>query len=189
MSRTDLLALVASGIFLIRLLPQPFRLARGGGVSGVSALAALNAVVSACAWTAYGLQADLVVVWAVSVLALVPGIWQGVLLRREIRRRDLSWTGLYIVVLLLAAALGFLGVALAGTVLVTAGPQLRIAVTQDDLRGLAPATWWVGIFDATAWGLYGLAISDPALLGYFVVLVATAVVILSRIHWTQRTAA
>ena len=87
MSAVDALAIVASVVFLVRLLPQPLRLARHGVAEGVSALAALNAVISALAWVAYGLQAQLPVVWGVSVLALVPGVWQAMLLRRALGRR------------------------------------------------------------------------------------------------------
>jgi phosphoglucosamine mutase len=59
MSGTVALGYFASAVFLVRLLPQPIRLARDGRPAGVSALAALNAVVSAFAWTAYGLIAGL----------------------------------------------------------------------------------------------------------------------------------
>ena len=41
-----ILALVASTVFLVRLLPQPIRLPRSGVATGVSAAPALNAVVS-----------------------------------------------------------------------------------------------------------------------------------------------
>ena len=84
-----LLGIVASAVFLVRLLPQPIRLARTGVAEGVSALAALNATISAAVWIAYGLVAHLPVVWGVSVLALIPGVWQVTLLRREVTRRDL----------------------------------------------------------------------------------------------------
>lgn len=184
MSAVDALAIVASVVFLVRLLPQPVRLARRGVAVGVSALAALNAVISALAWMAYGLQADLPVVWGVSVLALGPSIWQAWLLRRDLDRRDLLGASLFVGALLAAAALDLLGVALGGTVLVTTGPQVARAVRSDDLSGLAPATWWVAIADAATWGAYGWAIGDAALVGYFVVLLGSAVTVLWRIGAT-----
>ena len=186
MSVGSALALFASLIFLVRLLPQPIRLARQGVGSGVSPMAALNAVVAAWAWVAYGLSVGLPVVWGVSILALGPGIWQAVLLRRHVTRRDLAGTGAFIAVLVVAALVGALAAALAVTVLVTAGPQLVRVLAEDDLSGLAPATWWVAIVDATAWGLYGLSVGDVALIGYWVVLFAIAVVVLVRIATTQR---
>lgn len=188
MSAVDALAIVASVVFLVRLLPQPVRLARRGVAVGVSALAALNAVISALAWMAYGLQADLPVVWGVSVLALGPSVWQAWLLRRDLDRRDLLGATLFVGALLAAAALDLLGVALGGTVLVTTGPQVARALRSDDLAGLAPATWWVAIVDAVTWGAYGWAIGDAALVGYFVVLLGSAVTVLWRIGATARAA-
>ena len=186
MSLTDLLAIVASVVFLVRLLPQPIRLARQGVAAGVSGMAALNAVVSALAWIAYGLSVQLLVVWSVSVLALVPGIWQVVLLRHRTTRRDVAGAALFVLALLVASVLGVLGLALAVTVLVTVGPQVHRAVTEDDLSGIAPATYWVALVDATTWGLYGLAVHDGALVGYWVVLAGAAAIILARLSWTAR---
>ena len=183
----DLLAITASVVFLIRLLPQPIRLARSGVAAGVSSAAALNAVVSACAWIAYGLVQGLPVVWGVSVLALIPCTWQAVLLRRQVTRRDLAAVGAFVGALAVAAALGVLGVALAGTVLVTTGPQVRRVLRDHDLSGIAPATWWVAVVDAVTWGAYGWAVSDAALIGYFVALLAAAVIVLGRLAWTKRT--
>ena len=88
-----------------------------------------------------------------------------------------------------AAALGVLGLALAGTVLVTTGPQVRRVLREHDLSGIAPATWWVAIVDAVTWGAYGWAISDAALIGYFVALLAAAVIVLIRLAWTRRSPA
>lgn len=186
MSAVDALAIVASVVFLVRLLPQPLRLARHGVAEGVSALAALNAVISALAWVAYGLQAQLPVVWGVSVLALVPGVWQATLLRRALGRRELVGAAGFVAAILVAAALGLLGAALAATVLVTTGPQVVRALRSDDLSGVAPATWWVAIADAATWGAYGWAVGDAALVGYFVVLLASAVTVLWRISATAR---
>ncbi len=182
-----ILAIVASVVFLIRLLPQPMRLARSRVTTGVSPSAALNAVVSAVAWITYGALHRYPVVWGVSVLALVPCTWQALLLRRHVTKRDLVSVAGFVAVLLIAAALGVLGLALAGTVLVTTGPQVRRVLREHDLSGIAPATWWVAIVDAVTWGAYGWAISDAALIGYFVALLAAAVIVLTRLAWTSRS--
>ncbi len=189
MSGPDALAVFASVVFLVRLLPQPMRLARHGVAAGVSALSALNAVISAGAWVGYGLLADLPVVWGVSVLALVPGIWQAALLRRVTSRSDLAWSGAFVAALVAAGLAGELGVALGATVAVTAGPQVHRALTERDLSGVASATWLVAIVDASTWGAYGLAIGDAALLGYCAVLLSASITILGRITWTRRRAA
>lgn len=182
------LGLLASGVFLIRLLPQPIRLARSGVAAGVSPLAAINAVTSAVAWMAYGFAQHDPVIWVVSVIALVPGVWQVALLRSRVSRRDLALGSLFVVALVAAAAAGVFGLALAGSVLVTAGPQVRQALVEDDLSGIAPGTWWVALADAATWGAYGLAVGDWALVGYFGVLTASSATILARIAWTSRAA-
>jgi uncharacterized protein with PQ loop repeat len=184
----DWLAIAASAVFLVRLLPQPIRLARSGVAAGTSAAASLNSVVSALAWIAYGLVEGLPVVWAVSVAALIPCTWQAVLLRRQTTGRDLLAVSGFIAALAVAGVLGVLGVALAGTVLVTTGPQVHRALREPDLSGIARATWWVAIVDAVTWGAYGWAISDPALVGYFIALLGAAIVILVRLARVERQA-
>ena len=157
--------------------------------AGVSPLAALNALVSAGAWFAYGLSAGLPVVWGVSIAAMVPGVWTVVLLRRDTTRSDLLGASSFVAVLCASAAVGRFSLALAVGVLIISGPQVWRAVTQRDLRGIAPATWWVALADATSWGAYGLVVDDPALKGYAIVLFASAVVVLARLRWVQMAAA
>ena len=180
-----ILALVASAVFLVRLLPQPIRLARTGSAAGVSALAALTSVLTTTAWLAYGLWAGLPVVWGVSVVALVPGLWTVVLLRRETKRSDVAAAGSWLGVQVVAAAVGLFAAVLAAGVVVTQGPQVVKAVRESDLSGIAPATWWISVLDAATWGAYGVAIGDAALMGYGVVLMSSAAIVLGRIHWTR----
>ena len=100
MDSTDVLGIVASAVFLARLTPQPVRLARSGVADGVSPLAALNAVIAALAWLVYGLVADDPVVWIVSLVAVVPGVWAVLLLRRRTALADLlaagAWAGIVV---------------------------------------------------------------------------------------------
>jgi uncharacterized protein with PQ loop repeat len=186
---TSLLGLVASVVFIARLMPQPVRLARSGVADGVSPLAALNAVVVAVAWVVDGLIAGLPVVWVVSVVAMVPGAWAVVLLREHIRPTDLVCAGAWIAALLIALATGTFAGMLGVGVVVTQGPQVWRAVREDDLDGLSPATWWLSILDAVTWGAYGLAVGHAALVGYAAVLSASAVTVLVRIWWTRRSSA
>ncbi|MFZ6004734.1 MAG: hypothetical protein ACOYXM_12480 [Actinomycetota bacterium] len=177
---------VASGVFLVRLLPQPIRLARTGVVAGVSPLAALNSVVTALAWTAYGATARLAVVAIVSALAVIPSAWTALLLVRSATRSDwlgaLAWSG----VVVAAAVTGRLGFVLAGSVLLTIGPQVIVALRGTDLRGIAPATMWIALAHASLWGLYGLVLEDGALMAYGLVLSSSATIVLVRIATTQR---
>ena len=187
MSGPTALSLVASAIFLVRLLPQPVRLWRTGVASGVSAVAAANAVTSATAWLVYGLAHGLVVVWAVSLAALVPDVWAVLLLRREFDRAAFLGAAAIATAFVVSGVAGVLGAALAMGVLVTSGPQVWRAVRDTDLQGIAPVTWFVALADAVAWGSYGLVIGDRALQGYGVVLLTSATVILGRVAWTRRT--
>ena len=186
MSLATALSIVASAVFLIRLLPQPARLWRTGVTAGVSPIAAANAVTAASAWTVYGLVRGLFVVWLVSFFALVPGVWTVVLLRRRFGRRELFLAAVMPSAYVLAGVLGVLGAAIALSVLATSGPQVWRAIRESDLRGIAAATWFVAIADATLWGAYGIVISDRALQGYAVVLLTSAAIVLGRIAWTNR---
>ena len=179
------LAVLASAVFLARLLPQPARLARSGVADGVSALAAMNALIGAAAWLAYGLAHTLPAVWIVSVFALIPCLWTVVLLRRRATRSDVLWAGLWVAVLVGAGVGGLLAAALGLGVVVTQGPQVVRAFRSDALEGIAPATWWVSILDATTWGAYGLALGDAALIGYGAVLLLAAIAVLARIRWVR----
>jgi uncharacterized protein with PQ loop repeat len=178
------LALLASGVFLARLLPQPVRLARQGIDAGVAPLAAMNALVAAVAWLVYGWAADLPVVWVVSLLACVPGVWTVLLLGHKITGRDLVASALWVAVLVAAWFGGAFGAALGAGVLVTQGPQVLAALREDDLRGIAPMTWRLSLADAIVWGAYGWALGDPALLGYFVVLAVSSMIVLVRLRQT-----
>lgn len=186
MDGTALLGIVASGVFIARLTPQPVRLARSGVAEGVSPLSALNALISAVSWLVYGLVVDDPVVWIVSLVAVVPGAWAVMLLRRRTTARDLAIAGTWASLVAVAAIVGVLAAALAVGVVVTQGPQVLQACRDDDLRGLSPATWWLSILDATTWGAYGAAVGDAALLGYAAVLSTSAIIVLARIRWTSR---
>jgi uncharacterized protein with PQ loop repeat len=159
---------------------------RTGTAAGVSAVAAANAVTSATAWLAYGLAEDLPIVWIVSLIALVPGVWTLALLRREFDRPAVLGSALIAAAFIVSGVAGLLGLVLGLGVLVTAGPQVWRAVRDTDLTGIAPATWWIAVADAASWGLYGVVISDRAIQGYGIVLTASAAIVLARVAWVRR---
>lgn len=180
------LAILAPAVFLVRLLPQPLKLARTGVDDGVSPMAAFNQVVAEVAWLAYGLLQARVSIWLVSAVALFPSGWQALLLVRRARTSDLIGAGCFGLIVAAAWATGTLGPLLGASVLVTTGPQVVEAIRSDDLSGIAPATWWIALADAALWGAYGWVIADWALVGYWAVLTTCALTVLGRVAWTRR---
>jgi uncharacterized protein with PQ loop repeat len=178
------LGIVATVAFLVRLLPQPIRLIRTGVPDGVSPLMAMNIALTELAWLAYGLGTGLVPVWAVSLPAFPLALLTVVLLRAQIRRADVIGAVLWAVLILIAWVGGALGAVLGLSVVVQYGPQVWTALRQDDLDGISPTMWKLAFIDALTWGAYGLAVGDPALLGYTVMLSASAVTILVRLSQT-----
>ena len=176
-----LLAVLASGTFLARLLPQPIRTWRTGQVAGVSALAVMNALIADGAWLAYGLAAGVLAVWLVSIPALAASGWTLFLLRRTVGWRDAIVAAGWLAVVGLCALTGTLTAALSLTVLVCGGPAVWSAFSSPTPVGVSRWTWWLAVADAASWGGYGLAIGDMALKLYGVVLLVTAVAILVRL--------
>jgi hypothetical protein len=78
-----------------------------------------------------------------------------------------------------------LGLVLAAAVLVNQVPQVWAALREDDLSGLAPATWLFALADGALWGGYGLAAGDRAVVLYGVILISAACVILTRLARTR----
>ncbi len=174
---------LAAAAFFARLLPQPLKLWRTGLPQGVSALAALNNVVTDVGWLLYGVASSTTQVWLTASVALVPGIWTVVLLRSHTTTRQVALAGVWLGVVGITLPLGLVGGVLAVSVLVNHGPQVWTVLREDDLSGVAVTTWRLAILDATLWGLFG-AIGDEvdgALVGYGVVLLLTAIVVLVRV--------
>jgi uncharacterized protein with PQ loop repeat len=182
------LAVVASFVYLARLVPQPWRVLKTRDSAGVSALAAMNSLVADVAWLAYGIHSHLTVVWAVSIPAVVVSMATLVLLRRSLTWSDLTMAAAWSGVIIAMAVAHLLAGALAVTVLVTCGPSLRSAFAHPEPTGLARSTWLIALADAATWGAYGVALGDPALEMYGSVLMATAIAILLRLRSKGRVA-
>lgn len=180
------LSVLAPAVFLVRLLPQPLRLARTGVGQGVSPMASFNQVLSEFAWLGYGLIQGSIPIWLVSGVALFPSLWQALLLLPRARRSDLAGAAVFAVAILLAWSTGLLGVMLGASVLVTTGPQVIEALRRSDLSGIAAATWWISLADAALWGALGWVTEDAALVGYWAVLTLCAVTVLARLGVTRR---
>lgn len=187
MKPSAVLAVVASVVFLARLLPQPLRSLRTGRIEGVSLLAAVNAAVADGAWMAYGLSAHLPAIWVVSLPAFVLSAFTAVILRGQATRRDLALGGGWTVVVAATAAAGptALTLVLAATVVVCCGPTVWSAYRTRHPDGISPLTWLLAVADASSWGAYGVVVRSPALELYAVVMGITSAAMLSRMHATR----
>lgn len=177
---------LAAIAFVARLVPQPVKLWRTGLPTGVSMLAVLSGVVTDVGWILYGVTSDHVQIWLVSVVALVPGIWTAVLMWPHRTRAALIGASLWLVLVVATLPLGAIGSVLAVSVVVNHGPQVWKVLRESDLSGIAVGTWGLAIVDATLWGSFGVLEGDRALIGYGVVLLACAIIVLGRVHWTAR---
>ena len=181
MSASAHLAIVASAIYLVRLLPQPIKTLRTGKAEGASWLGAANTLIADGAWFAYGLTAHIPPVWLVSIPAVAASAWTVALLRNEITAVNAAVAAAWLSTVLVAAEAGVLGAVLTGTVLVTGGPHLVSAFRSREPAGVSRTTWRIAIADALSWGLYGFAIGNVALKGYGLALLATAILMLLRL--------
>jgi uncharacterized protein with PQ loop repeat len=188
LSLSDVLGWIAVVTFVVRLIPQPVRLARTGIPDGVSPLTALNVALTELAWFIYGLSQGSVPIWIVSLPSFPLAMWTVVLLRRQTTRRDLIGAALWTAVIALAWLGGMLGAVLGLAVIVQFGPQVWVALRTDDLQGISPNAWRLSILDACVWGAYGITITDYALIGYASTLIVFAVIILVRVRQTRSTA-
>jgi uncharacterized protein with PQ loop repeat len=176
-------------VFVARQLPQAARLLRTGESAGVSKLGAVNAVSNTAGWLAYGLAVDEIILWGPCLLALPVELVVVRLIREPMGGRERLIAVGWATALALSwpvggraalAALMGIGI-LAGTV-----PHVVAAVRSRSLAGVEPRTWRIAIVDGTLWGGYGISIGDPLVIFYFVVLVGSALVILSRHRRWQR---
>ncbi|MEI2697215.1 MAG: hypothetical protein V9E94_02300 [Microthrixaceae bacterium] len=181
------LGVAAPMVFLVRLVPQPLRLARTGVDDGLSPMGAFNQLLSEGAWLAYGLIQASVSIWLVSAVALFPSGWQALMLVRRSRTIDLVGAAAFGAAIIVAWSAGWLGAILGASVLVTTGPQVFEALRRDDLSGIATQTWWIALVDAALWGSLGWVTDDLALVGYWAVLTVCALTVLARVAWTRRT--
>jgi uncharacterized protein with PQ loop repeat len=180
-----ILSVAAPAVFLVRLLPQPLRLARTGVGHGVSPMAAFNQVLSEGAWLTYGVIQQSVPIWLVSAAALFPSGWQAMLLLPRARRSDLIGAAVFAAAIVASWWLGLLGAMLGASVLVTTGPQVVEALRSRDLSGIAAATWWISLLDAALWGALGWVTDDLALVGYWAVLTVCALTVLARLAYRR----
>lgn len=171
-------------------VPQVLRVLRTRSVAGVSGPTTWIGVVVNAAWTIYGIARDLAPVAVLSGAYVLGYVVVAVLLVRAGNRLGLG-TGVAAGALLAGATLlggwALLGTLLALAVLPQFLPQVVEAWTADDLTGLAPGTYVLGLVDGVVWGGFGLVAADRPLVLYGVVMISVAsAVLLGRARWAVR---
>jgi len=172
-------------------VPQVVRVLRTRSVAGVSGPTTWIGFVVNVAWVTYGIARGLAPVAVLSGAYVAGYVVVGALLVGRGNRRGIG-TGLLagsvLAALTLAGGWGLLGTALALAVVPQYLPQVVEAWTGDDLTGLSPGTYVVGVLDGVVWGGFGLVAADSPLVLYGVVMVTVAsAVLLGRARWVVRT--
>jgi uncharacterized protein with PQ loop repeat len=186
----ELLAIVATLLTAIFLVPQIARLLSRGDTAGLSAVWAGFGVVTNLAWVAYVVGQDL---WVASIAPGMAVVSYSITLFLIVRRTSgIGWwrsSFWYSASLLAAEALvgpAGLGVLLAMTPVVQIMPAVIAIYGTRRPTGVAPATWVIAAVEALLWGGYGWLVADLPLVGYGVVTVLGSVLILARC-WATRS--
>jgi len=171
-------------------VPQVVRVLRTRSVAGVSGPTTWMGFVVNVAWVSYGTASGLVPV-AVLSLAYVAGyVAVGALLVRAGNRRGIghaALAGAALAALTVAGGWTALGTVLALAVLPQFLPQVVQAWRAEDLTGLAPGTYVLGLLDGVVWGGFGLVAADGPLVLYGLVMCSVAVgVLVPRARWARR---
>lgn len=171
-------------------VPQVVRVLRTRSVAGVSGPTTWIGFAVNVAWVTYGIARGLVPVAVLSGAYVAGYVVVGVLLIRGGNRRGVGTAlvaGAVMAGLTVLGGWALLGTLLALVVLPQFLPQVVEAWTSDDLTGLSPGTYVVGVLDGVVWGGFGLVVADRPLVLYGVVMgtVATAV-LAGRARWAAR---
>ena len=171
-------------------VPQVVRVLRTRSVAGVSGPTTWIGFTVNVAWVTYGVARGLLPVAVLSTAYVAGYVVVGFLLLRGGNRRGIG-TGVaaaaVLAGLVVVGGWGLLGTALALTVVPQFLPQVVEAWTSDDLTGLSPGSYVVGLLDGIVWGSFGLMATDRPLVLYGVVMVTVATAVLvGRYRWAVR---
>lgn len=180
----DSIAVAATVLAAVFLVPQIARLSNLGDTRGVSATWAGFGLITNLAWVAYLWQQEM---WLPSIapgIAFVTyGITVAVLARLDRARRWTRASLLFAAVVALTGSVGgvvALGLVLVLTPLIQVAPELAAVFRERHPVGVSPATWAIGVAEAVLWGIYGWRAGDTALLGYGIVTATASLLILGR---------
>lgn len=190
MNSADLVAVVASVVAAVSLVPQIVKLVRTGDRAGVSpSWPALGAITN-LAWTLYlGSQA---LWWAMPSTVLMTAFYGAVLYRlgrmgsplRAPVVRGAAWAAILTAITAIAGW-PVLGLVLGFSHLVQITPSVWTAYRTRVPSGIAAGTWWLAGFEGALWGYYGWWYSDVPIVLFAIVALAGSAVMLSRFYATR----
>ena len=179
-----LIALSATVLAAIFLVPQIVRLLVRVDTRGVSATWAGFGLITNLAWVDYLWQLGTWAPVAAPAIALVTyGITLVVIGRIDQGHRWIGSSIVYAVMIALTASLGGLiamGLALAVAPVIQVAPELLAVFKERHPSGVSPASWALAGAEAILWGIYGWLAGDLALVGYGVFSTAAATFIIGR---------
>lgn len=179
------LAVTATSLTGVFLLPQIRSLVRTGDSAGVSSPWAAMALVGNVAWIFYLQRLGLIEALVAPLLAALSfAIALRCLTAVEGTRRWLGIALVEVCVLLAVTVQGgleWLGIALALISAVQVVPAVLDAALHAMPSGVSLASWRLVAAEGAAWGLYGIAVGDAALLAYGCVSALAAGVVLVRV--------
>ncbi len=180
----DLIAVLATILAAVFLIPQIARLSILGDVRGVSPTWAGLGLITNLAWVAYLWQQEM---WVPSIAPAIAIVTYGITLVVVGRLADNRWwtrsSLSFAAVLAVTGTLGgvaALGLVLVVTPLIQVAPELATIYRERHPVGVSPLTWTLAAAEAVLWGTYGWGIGDPALLGYGVFTATASLLILGR---------
>ena len=179
--------LAASGwlggaLVVARVTPQALLCFRSKVTSGVPVAGVWAWLANDLGWLVYGLSAGLAPVWASSLLllALDVTLLSSFAAQECVSRRALPGVLWLSLVVAAAAASEQL---LASVLLVGAAagtlPHAWEAARAEDLSGVSPLSWRLGVADGSLWLCYGLFMADVPVLASALLTLATSLVVLA----------
>jgi uncharacterized protein with PQ loop repeat len=167
----DLIELTAIGATILAAIgaaPQLVRLLRTGDGAGVSLTAATVGCATEVGWVFYTVQGRLWSAVPVSVLMVVSNVALTVAVARAgapIKRPVLAATAALVSLAAVTVTCGplALGMLLPLAYAAQVAPAIWCAYTTWSPSGVAAARWALIAVESTLWGVYGVALDDPAL--------------------------
>ena len=176
---------VATILATLVLLPQDAKLARGGGIAGLSVTWVGLGAATNVAWTMYLVRERLALAaWSTAIAAVFyVVVWAQLKLHRAPMRRAGLTSGawaLLLVVIYLSFGQEVFGLVMGFTFLVQVTPSLVAAFAEARPTGVSPGTWTLTFVEGAFWLHYGLWHSNTPIIVFALAAMISGVVMVGR---------